>query len=164
MNRLVSFYPALLLFCVSHPWIHYLAFSGCGDADRPCAHRCACTLCPLGVRLHLQYAAHLQCLTCGAQTNKAITHLFVLELPSAFILHPISHECTDTSYCDEEQAVQQELMSITEPLVWDVTSSLSLRCYCGTQTDSCTFLGVTWLMVCLTQQRGPNHNNGHSMT
>lgn len=43
--------------------------------------------------------------------------ILLLELPSALIFCLINHECTDVLYCDEEQAVQQELMSITESLV-----------------------------------------------
>lgn len=92
------------------------------------------------------------------------SHILLLESPSAFTLCGRSRECTDMSYCDKEQPVQQEWVSNS----WASCMGCHIffvRAVLPWNSDrQCILLGVIWLMVCLTQQRGPSHNNGHSMT
>lgn len=153
------------IICISHSWIiAWIFFYSPGWGDHRCdVYWCACPVCPLGVRLHPQYVSHLQHLICsGALTNNAIAHGIAWitfsfhTVPRKSWLHwrVLWWETSSATGVDVHywvSCMRCHVFFVSVVVLWDP----------GRQ---CTFLGVTWLMVCLTQQRGPNHNSGHSMT
>lgn len=119
--------------------------------------KCECEICPLGGSLPPHHNAHLRLLTFEAcRKQPSFISFLLFKMPSAFIPVIITHASTDILYCDEKQALHQELISVAECFVRDVTSSLSIIVELG----QAVHLHDWWL---LTHQWGWN-NKGRSKT